>query len=331
LRKEYTRTPETGKRDQVLGFRRLIGAPAGLVGGYIWTGLSERGFVRLPPITFTVDVENPGDRGGAVARYPVMTRRLLGFLEQHRILGTFFVEDGIAAQTPDLVREIVRAGHEVGSHSYRHVDLVHEDPATFAAGITAAKARLEDLTGAAVLGFRAPRFSLTRRSRWAVEVLGQAGFAYSSSVLPGWGIPHGYRGAPCRPFLWPNGLLEIPCPIGYVGPLSVAFLGGMNLRYLPPWRYRWMTAAVGEQTCWTYCHPYDIDLDEPFHLIREVGALCSVLLWCNRRTMLRRWAGLADNPAPRFADRLEALRRHAEVFVEPAEQPSPASRSLAVR
>jgi polysaccharide deacetylase family protein (PEP-CTERM system associated) len=294
-------------------------------------GVSERGFVRLPPVTFTVDVENPGDRDGAEPRYPAMTRALLGFLAQHAILGTFFVEDGVAQRSPGLVREIARAGHEIGSHSFRHLDLVHEDAAAFAVGIAAAKARLEDLTGAPVLGFRAPRFSLTRRSRWAVEVLGDAGFAYSSSVLPGWGIPYGYRGAPCRPFLWPNGLLEIPCPVGRIGPLSVAFLGGMNLRYLPPWRYRWMTAAVGEQTCWTYCHPYDIDLDEPFRVIREVGLLCSVLLWCNRRTLLRRWGGLAGNAAPRFADRLDELRRHAQVFVEPAARASPVSRLLAAR
>ena len=325
LRKEYMRTAETGKWFQILGFsarsvRRPISASAGVQAR---TSVSEWGFVSLPPVTFTVDVENPGEWGDAGPRYPAMTRRLLDFLEQHGIFGTFFVEDGTAVQTPDLVREIARRGHEVASHSYRHVDLVDETAAEFATGIAAAKARLEDLTGTAVLGFRAPRFSLTRRSRWAVEVLGRAGFAYSSSVLPGWGVPYGYRGAPCRPFLWPNGLLEIPCPIGRIGPLSVAFLGGMNLRYLPPWRYRWMTAAVGEQTCWTYCHPYDIDLDEPFRIIRERGLFCSVMLWCNRRTILRRWSGLASNPAPRFADRLEALRLNAQVFVEPTTTPAP--------
>jgi len=289
----------------------------------------ERGFVRLPPVTFTVDVENPGDWSDAAPRYPVMTGRLLEFLEQHGILGTFFVEDGIALRSPALVREIVRRGHEVASHSYRHVDLVDEDAAGFAAGIVAAKARLEDLAGTTVLGFRAPRFSLTRDTRWVVEVLGQAGFAYSSSVLPGWGVPFGYRGAPCRPFLWPNGLLEIPCPVGRIGPLSVAFLGGMNLRYLPPWRYRWMTAAVGEQTCWTYCHPYDIDTEEPFRVIPEVGLLRSVLLWCNRRITLRRWGELAANPAPRFADRLEGLRRRAQVFDAHGVEPVAAARPLA--
>jgi len=287
--------------------------------------------VRLPPVTFTVDVEDLGDRAGAGPRYPAMTRKLLEFLEQHGIVGTFFVEGGIALETPGLVREIARRGHEVASHSFRHLDLVDENAAGFTAGIVAAKARLEDLTGTAVLGFRAPRFSLTPATRWTVEVLGQAGFTYSSSVLPGWGVPFGYPGAPCRPFLWPNGLLEIPCPIGRIGPLSVAFLGGMNLRYLPPWRYRWMTEAVGGQTCWTYCHPYDIDLEEPFRIVRGTGLLFSVMLWCNRRTTLRRWGELAANPAPRFADRLDALRRHAQLFVESAAEPSGAARALAVR
>jgi polysaccharide deacetylase family protein (PEP-CTERM system associated) len=287
--------------------------------------------VRLPPVTFTVDVENPGGWDDPRPRYPAMTQRLVEFLARHDIFGTFFIEDAIARHSPALVRAIAQGGHEIASHSYRHVDLVDETEAAFAVGIAAAKARLEDLTGQPVLGFRAPRFSLTRRSRWVVEVLARAGFTYSSSVLPGWGIPFGYRGAPCRPFLWPNELLEIPCPVGRIGPLSMAFLGGMNLRYLPPWRYRWMSAAVGEQTCWTYCHPYDIDADAPFRLTEGAGPLSSLLMWCNRRVLLRRWEGLAANPAPRFADRLEGLRRDAHVFLEPTSPEAASTRPVAAR
>ncbi len=275
-------------------------------------------------VTFTVDVEELAGPGEPVTRCPPMTRRLLDFLEERGIRGSFFIEGSVAVGAAGLVREIAARGHEVGSHSFRHVDLVRETPRVFARGIADAKARLEDLTGLAVLGFRAPRFSLTTSSRWAVDVLGDCGFAYSSSVLPGWGIPFGYRGAPSRPFLWSNGLLEIPCPIARVGPVSVAFLGGMNLRYLPPWRYRWMMRQTGDQTCWTYCHPHDVDEEAGFRLLPQFGLWRSALLAFNRRIMLRRWGGLARHPAASFADRLHDIRAAARPFLEAA--PAPAYR-----
>ncbi len=275
------------------------------------------------PVTFTVDVEELATPGDPVIRCPAMTRRLMDFMERHAIRGSFFIDGAVAVGAPGLVREIAARGHEVGSHSFRHVDLVHETRHGFAAGMADAKARLEDLAGHRVKGFRAPRFSLTQRSRWVVDVLGDLGFAYSSSVLPGLGIPFGYRGAPSQPFLWANGLLEIPCPVARFGRLSVACLGGMNLRYLPPWRYRWMMRQTLGQTCWTYCHPHDVDEEAGFRLLPQYGLVRSALLAFNRKITLRRWSGLAQNPASCFADRLEDLVLAAKPFVEAA-TPAPA-------
>src|ERR1700722_12395164 len=85
--------------------------------GRILTIFSEHGVVRLPPVTFTIDVENPDGWEDPRPRYPAMTRRLLEVLQRYDIFGTFFIEDSVAARSPALVREIAQGGHEIASHS----------------------------------------------------------------------------------------------------------------------------------------------------------------------------------------------------------------------
>src|SRR5690242_2624719 len=85
------------------------------------------------PITFTVDVEDHRASRDDVARYPAMTRRLLDLLDEHGAAGTFFLVGDVAREAPDLVREIAVRGHEIASHSYRHVPLIDEVPREFRA------------------------------------------------------------------------------------------------------------------------------------------------------------------------------------------------------
>jgi polysaccharide deacetylase family protein (PEP-CTERM system associated) len=265
-------------------------------------------------VTFTVDVEDHLAPDHPAPRYLAMTLRLLDFLEDRGIFGTFFIEGSLAKRAPLLVRQISARGQEVGLHSYRHVELQHETPAPFHAGITDMRFRLQDLSGQPVVGFRAPNFSLRPDTDWATDCLAAAGFVYSSSVVPGRAIVSGYPGAPRRPFLWPSGLLEIPCPVARVGPLFLPFQGGMYLRYSPASRYRKLAAQLGDQTNWTYCHPYDIDEEEPFSRLPGCNLASSFMLWCNRGVTLRRWARLAENPAPNFLARLPALLLGAPLF-----------------
>jgi polysaccharide deacetylase family protein (PEP-CTERM system associated) len=260
------------------------------------------------PITFTVDVEEHRACRASAARYPTMTRRLLDLLDEHGATGTFFLVGEIAREAPDLVREIAARGHEIASHSYRHVPLVDEVPRQFLAEVKQSKAHLEDLAGRQVIGFRAPVFSLTRETIWATEALREAGFRYSSSVLPGGSFAYGLPTAPQAPFLWESGLLEIPCPVGRIGPFTLPFLGGMYLRYLPPWRLRQLRRRVAESALWSYCHPYDIDLEEPFTLARGSTFVASLFLWCNRSVAVRRLnALLALNGSRTFEARFDEL------------------------
>jgi polysaccharide deacetylase family protein (PEP-CTERM system associated) len=260
------------------------------------------------PITFTVDVEDHRASRVGAARYPAMTRRLLDMMDEYGAAGTFFLVGDVAREAPDLVREIARRGHEIASHSYRHVPLVDETPRAFRTRISQSKAHLEDLAGRQIIGFRAPVFSLTRETAWAVDVLREIGFRYSSSVLPAASFAYGLPTAPRVPFLWSSGLLEIPCPVGRIGPLTLPFLGGMYLRYLPPWRLRRLSAQATESVLWTYCHPYDIDTGEPFAMARDSSFLGSLFLWCNRGVSLRRLnALLALNRSRTFEKRFDEL------------------------
>ncbi|HEY4250433.1 MAG TPA: polysaccharide deacetylase family protein [Roseomonas sp.] len=265
-------------------------------------------------MTFTVDVEPEGPAGhhDCVA----LTCRLMELLEAGGGHGTFFILGSLARQQPGLVREIAARGHEVACHGLHHRPLEHSTPDALRAELTEARLLLEDLSGGPVLGFRAPMFSLTRRSAWAVPVLAEAGFRYSSSVLPAWNPMHGWPGAPRRPFHFAAGVLEIPVPLGRLGPFDLPFLGGMYLRYLPPWRLRQFSAqnraAAG---LWCYCHPYDVDTGRAGAAHSDRGALARLFLRSNRGVAAPRLVGLMDGRRSRpFVERLDQLAAEAPLF-----------------
>lgn len=285
------------------------------------TTRAARRLAALPGLfTFTVDVEEHGAGGRAAAQ----TLRLLDLLEAAGAPGTFFLLDEVVRQDPALVRAIAARGHEVASHGHRHEHLARQDPAGFVAGMRAARDRLAEAVGRAPLGYRAPYFSLTPAVAWVPEALAGLGFAYSSSVLPAWNPMAGWPGAPRRPFLWPSGLLELPVPVARCGPLHLPFLGGMYLRWLPPWRLtflanRW-AAEEAQGALWSYCHPYDLDREEALVRRADAGLLGSVMLWLNRGPTLPRLTGLLrGRRSVPFAERVTELRRGAEVWTAAAE------------
>ncbi|MDB5316137.1 MAG: polysaccharide deacetylase, carbohydrate Esterase Family 4-like protein [Rhodospirillales bacterium] len=273
-------------------------------------------FACLPrEITFTVDVESEGPRGDAACAR--MTEALMTLIETGNGLGTFFILGEVAVRNPGLVREIAARGHEVASHGMHHRALARSGRAALGDELARARGILEEVSGAAVLGFRAPLFSLDAGSAWAAECIAAAGFAYSSSVVPAWNPLHGWRGAPNKPFLFEAGLLEIPVPLGRVGPLAMPFLGGMYMRSLPPWRMKQFSRQnAATEALWCYCHPYDIDT-EPDGDVAEAGngRLARFFLRRNRSLMAPRLAALMAGRTSRpFAARLAAFRAGAAVF-----------------
>ena len=257
------------------------------------------------PITFTLDLEDHRESSEQPERFPEITRSILDFLELRSVRGTFFVVGDVADRHPDLVREVASHGHEIGLHGWTHTPLTELDPERLRAEATRGKALLEDLAGRPVQGFRAPMFSLVTSSRWAVAVLADVGFEYSSSVLPARSPLFGDADLPRTPFRWPEGLLELPCPVLRAGPLGLPYLGGVYLRTLPGVIGRLARPLAGPpEMLWIYCHPYDFDPDEPFWVVPEAGRLGSRLLWYNRRRTFARIDALLRDPAPPLGERL---------------------------
>jgi polysaccharide deacetylase family protein (PEP-CTERM system associated) len=260
-------------------------------------------------ITFTLDLEDHRADPGDEPRHVAATHAVLEFLAERQIRGTFFVVGDVAEHEPALVRDVAAEGHEVGVHSFRHRPLTDVAPEEFRAGIRETTARLEDLAQSPVIGFRAPMFSLVASTRWALDTLGELGFTYSSSVLPTHHPLFGDPGCPAVPFRWPNGLLELPCPVARIEGRGLAYLAAVWLRNLP-WAITRTALALADEAplLWSYAHPYDFDPGEAYRKLPEAGAVGSRIIWRGRARMFGRFDRLlAGRGAPPLAERLAAL------------------------
>jgi polysaccharide deacetylase family protein (PEP-CTERM system associated) len=261
------------------------------------------------PVTFTLDVEDYTE-GSAEPRALASTRRILAFLADRDVRGTFFVVGQFGEANPEIVKEIAAGGQEVALHSYRHLPLTDADPDTFRREVGDARSLMQDLSGQPVLGYRAPTFSLVESTTWATDVLVELGFGYSSSVLPARSPLYGYPGRPRTPHRWPSGLLELPCPVTDVGPITNPYLGGIYFRVLP-----WTAVSYGlahahpDEVLWAYSHPYDFDPGEPFQKRPDLGPWKSRLQWINRRRMFDRVDRLfaQHGAAPPLGERIDAI------------------------
>ena len=262
------------------------------------------------PITFTLDLEDHLDVYEANGRWVMNTEKLLEFCAARNIRGTFFTVGKVANSAPQLLKKMIAEGHELALHSYDHIPLTREDAATYGPKLLDAKKRFEDITGKKIEGFRAPVFSLTPKSRWAVDVLTAQGFVYSSSVIAGQGAFAGYPGAPNTPFKWSTGLIEVPVPVVRLGRASLPYLGGVYLRYLPLVLVRALEKRADKNALlWTYLHPYDIDAEEGFVKLHDGTPMwANMLLMNNRAGFLKKISRLLEtNSAPPLIERVKGL------------------------
>lgn len=197
------------------------------------------------------------------------TERLLTLFEQAGVQATFFVLGWVAERFPELVKRIHREGHELASHSYDHGLVYERTPESFRADLRRAKTAIEDASGVAVHGYRAPSFSITEQSLWALDVLIAEGYRYDSSIYP---IRHDRYGIPS----WSRHIHRIDRPAGSIWELpgSTIARAGMNwpiggggyFRLLP---YRWTSSGIASvnrtegRPAIFYVHPWEIDPDQP--------------------------------------------------------------------
>jgi len=198
------------------------------------------------------------------------TERLLELLAEHASVATFFVLGWVAERHGALVRAIHRGGHELACHGYGHQMITRQSRAEFGEDVRRAKSAIEDAAGAAVIGYRAPTFSVVRETLWSLEVLAKAGFRYDSSIFP---IVHDRYGIPDAarfPHRLPAGpgveISEFPLSTvarrGWRFPVA----GGGYFRLLPYGVTRRAVRHLNEregQPAIVYLHPWEIDPDQP--------------------------------------------------------------------
>ena len=192
----------------------------------------------------------------------------LALLDEGNAHATFFTLGWIAERYPSVVRRIVDNGHELASHGYGHQRVSAMSRNEFNEDISRAKKILEDLSGRPVIGYRAPSFSIGADNLWALDLLQEAGYQYSSSIYP---IRHDHYGMPEAPRFahYPrgkDGMLELPPTTAILLGRNLPAAGGGYFRLLPYQASRWLIRRVNRQDgkpCIFYFHPWELDPGQP--------------------------------------------------------------------
>ena len=233
-------------------------------------------------------------------RYPsrvvTNTRRILRLLADYGVRATFFVLGWVADRQPDLVKEIADEGHEVGTHGYWHQLIYRQTPVQFAADLDRSLEAIDrPLHGFRPLGYRAPAFSITRQSLWALDIIRSRELVYDSSIFPvaghdRYGIGNARRFASqVRDGLW-----ELPLSTIRLGGRNWPVAGGGYFRLSPLWFTRWAIRHLNAagQPAVIYLHPWELDPSQP--RVRNVSRLTRFRHYVNLRKTEARLRSLLE-------------------------------------
>jgi polysaccharide deacetylase family protein (PEP-CTERM system associated) len=211
-------------------------------------------------------------------RMRIVTEWLLEQFDERRILATFFILGEIAKSDPNLVRSIAEAGHEVACHGWDHRRIIGMDRPMFWEDVHRSKEAIEQASGSPVVGYRAPTFSIVRRTAWAIDVLAEAGLLYDSSIYPIRHDRYGVPDAPRHPFLArgvDREILEIPPATLRLGGMNIPIGGGGYFRLLPyPITKLALTMSRRDRRCvgsMLYFHPWEFDPEQPLLPLRGLS------------------------------------------------------------
>lgn len=193
------------------------------------------------------------------------THRLLDLLSKHGVRATFFVLGWVAERAPELIQEVERQGHEIATHGYSHTLLTQMTPAEFDADIQKALAVTRPLVNQPILGFRAPSFTVTSQTLWALDILAKHGIQYDSSIFPiGFHPDYGIADASLN--IYPlRGLTEVPLSVAEVLGRRIPCSGGGYFRLLPYMLTRRLIELCNRQgrPVIFYLHPWEVDPEQP--------------------------------------------------------------------
>jgi polysaccharide deacetylase family protein (PEP-CTERM system associated) len=254
------------------------------------------------------------------------TERLLDLFNRRGVRATFFVLGWVADRFPSLVRLIAAGGHEVASHGYEHRLVYNMTRAAFAEDLHRARVAIESASGMSVVGYRAPSYSITRRSLWALDVLAEQDYLYDSSIFPILRDRYGIPGAPRHPYPITRAAGVVwempPATVRRFG-MTLPVAGGGYFRLFP---YEWTRRGLAwinereRKPAIVYLHPWEIDPDQPrvpvtgvnrfrhyVNLSRTEGRLIRLLRdfpFATMSTVLGLYGREAANPAPVVASGL---------------------------
>ena len=196
------------------------------------------------------------------------TQLILEMLEKRGVKATMFVLGWVAERNKNLVKAIVEAGHELASHGYGHELITVQNPKIFREDVSRAKKILEDISGMPVLGYRAPTFSITKETEWALPILVEEGYSYDSSIVP---IVHDYYGIPgANPTIHTlqtdsGSIVEVPPSTCEFAGMKIPIAGGGYFRLFPYSLLKKLLLRVeaGGKPLIMYLHPWELDPDQP--------------------------------------------------------------------
>ena len=251
------------------------------------------------------------------------TNVLLDLLDRRGVKATFFVLGWVAKHRPSIVRGILDRGHEIGCHSFAHELVYNLTPQQFRQDASHAIKAIEDACGVTPLAYRAPSYSITQKSLWALDILVECGFTHDSSIYP---ISHDRYGIPGFPrhshtVQTASGpIMEVPIATVELSPGKVAPVGGGAYLRLLPYTYtaagiRRINQQDNEPAC-VYLHPWELDADQP-RMAR--GLIAQMRTYTGLRSMSRKVDRLlrdfsfsslsAVYPAERRSERADGMCR----------------------
>jgi len=254
------------------------------------------------------------------------THAVLKLLDRAQVRGTFFVLGWVAERYPQLVRDIKKSGHEIGSHSHAHRLIYEMTPDEFRDDLRRAGEAIGSITGERVTAFRAPCFSVTSRSLWALDILAEEGYRYDSSIFPvhhdNYGIPSAER-FPHRITCARGDMWEFPPSVVKFWKFNLPVAGGGYFRLYPARFSLWCLKhinRVARQPFMFYIHPWELDPDQP----RLPGSL---------RSRFRHYQNLSTTVSKlerllktfRFGSLSSSLERHWAANSARSEWPVPAT------
>ncbi|HSW55313.1 MAG TPA: XrtA system polysaccharide deacetylase [Ignavibacteriaceae bacterium] len=224
-------------------------------------------------IVLTIDLEDwfhsldylPSNWNNYERRIEYGTKKILDLLEEKKSKATFFVLGDVAINHPQLIKLIDNEGHEIGSHGFNHKFIYQQTKEEFREDLRRSINYLSDLIGKRIVTFRAPYFSITKKSFWAFDILWEEGIKIDSSIFPVINHRYGIPDNPRLPYQLSNGLWEWPITTYKTFLGNIPFAGGVYFRFFPSSISRLFISQLQKKQdpIILYFHPWEFDPEQP--------------------------------------------------------------------